>query len=176
MVLRFVRKQQLCSNSPESSPLEFCKRALVIKFLTWNLCCLLRSNVCEKNIHLLFHFWLYNLLLEMKIQVFNMKVKQFSSFYELQDSNAKMNQKNKHSKEQLKVLNMADLVEEAEIFYVNKKKVPLISLVQPCTTCTTEHPIPCTGQIWLKSNDERGAYRVYTKKRRNLRSVEKVFS
>ncbi|KAJ8949879.1 hypothetical protein NQ318_010513 [Aromia moschata] len=154
---RVVGKQQYRSNPSATNLTEYFKRSIFIPHLDSFINSLENRFSDDKKpafaLHVL-HPYLMNTLKELKIVT-----KDIAAFYNIRDLPIETELwfslwKNKDlQKEELKALDLVDVLKETEQLFPHTRQALMICLAQPCTTATIERAFSTLRRVktWLRS-------------------------
>lgn len=158
-VPRTVSHQQHRSNHPAESPCDFWKRSIFIPYLD-SLLSALEQRFADENLPAFGLVSLHpSLMLNVSLADFKERSKNFCQYYHLEifDNEAELWYKlwkdKGMTRENLRELDLTEMLKEAETFFPATKKAILISLAQPCTTSNIERSFSTLRRVktWLRS-------------------------
>ena len=156
---RVNNQQKHRANPPAQTPSEYWKRSLIIPYID-SLIMSLEQRFSEENLPAYSLLTLHpHVMLDMTYEDFLKKTESFYSYYNLHgfldEAELWYNQWKERniSKAELKEIELAALIKETQLFYPAIKQALLISLSQPCTTCTIERSFSTLRRVktWLRS-------------------------
>lgn len=156
---RIVGRQQHRSNQPSSNPVEYWKRSLLIPYYD-SLINSLDDRFSDNNSPAYSLLLLHpSNLLGKSNEELKPKIKELSDFYNMENLKNEIEiwrshwEEKKLSDEQLKNLDLCDVINETEMFFPSVKHALQISLAQPSTTCTIERSFSTLRRVktWLRS-------------------------
>ena len=164
---RKAQYQQHRANHPAESSAEYWKRSILVPYLD-SLSSALKTRFCENNepAFQLFHLHPF-LMLDCPISSLHEKIKCFSEFYDLDIDKIHAETElwynlwrdKKMEKQNLKDLELTEVIKEANHFFPQIKSCLIIALVLPCSTSTIERSFSTLRRVktWLRStmNEER---------------------
>ncbi|CAH0551331.1 unnamed protein product [Brassicogethes aeneus] len=156
---RTTNRQIHRSNPPSDCDSDYWKRSLIIPYLD-SIIASLNIRFSQEHtpafaltkIHPLY-------MLEMEINQVEKNAQYFTGFYQLNDITAEMDlwynlwKEKKTTEDQLKGVEIIDLLDETDVFYPILKQALLILITIPCTTATVERSFSTLRRVktWLRS-------------------------
>lgn len=156
---RIIKQQQHRSNPPASTPVEFWKRSLIIPYLD-SLITSLEQRFSDENLPAFSLLTLHPfIMLDMTLEEFKKRTYDFSNYYDLTNFYNEAElwyilwRDKKIKKQELKELQLVDVLKETETFFPATKYALHIALAQPCTTSSIERTFSTLRRVktWLRS-------------------------
>lgn len=158
-VPRITARQKHRSNHPAETATDYWKRALLIPYLD-SLITSLNTRFSESNAPAYSLLLLHPAnMLNISVEDLKVRLKDCITFYRLKNLDSEIDlwhkiwADKKLSKEELKDLELCDLVKETKPFFPHIKRALNIALAQPCTTCTIERSFSTLRRVktWIRS-------------------------
>lgn len=158
-VPRIVKKQMHRTNPPSETAIEYWRRSLIIPYLD-SLTLALNVRFSDENTPAFALSYLHpSYMLKMAPKDLEQNAKSFIEFYELGDISAELDlwynlwKKKNLAEDKLKDIEVAALLEEANIFFPATRRALLILSAFPSTTATVERSFSTLRRVktWLRS-------------------------